>query len=375
MFRPAPAVDAVDMRLLWFYTTATCTSFSVECGIERPVEHVMRTRLVQHAFETPFLMDSVLALSALHQQNMGQDVDASRALAYRAKAFQGYRKAVEEGNPQTFPGLIANSLFLTALSSQNFRDTDAKNLYILDWMIVWRGIGLMIGKMGIRAIYASGLASLFYRPPMDLETSTHEIPNNLLFLISSIHPDDVDFPEMVTYYNTLRYLGILYQHLRKHGLDPIMRLRIITWFTFLPRRFVELAQEKRHRVLVILAYYAMFLKLGIEIWWIKGIGQRTLGDITRHLGLDWAEFMRLPLLAMNIHDIDGLCKHILEDPEWVPPHADTDHATEQDTLDRINDLCWVDNTGMKVELSKGPNNELVLLDRTTNIMEPVWSLP
>lgn len=375
MFRPAPAVDEVDMRLLWFYTTATCSSFSVECGIDRPVENVMRTKLVQHAFETPFLMHSILALSALHLQNMHQDVDTSRALMYRAKSFQGYRKAVEEGNPKTFPGLIANSLFLTALSSQNFRDPDAKDLYILDWMIVWRGIGLMVHMMGIKAIYESGLASIFYRPPMDLETSPTAIPNNLLFLVSSIHPDDIDFPEMETYYNTLKYLGILYQHLRKHGVDPIMKLRIITWFTFLPRRFVELAQEKRHRALIIIAYYGMFLKLGIEIWWMKEIGQRTLGDITRHLGLDWAEFMRLPLLAMSINDIEDLCRHILEEPEWVSPHApSTDYAFEQETLDRISDLCWVDNTGIKVEVAER-DNQMVLVDRTTNITQPVWSLP
>lgn len=368
-FLPSATNDQLDMRLLWFYTTATCSSFSVESGHHRPVETVMRTRLVQHAFQTPFLMQSLFALSALHLQNLDQNIDANRALAYRATSFEGYRKAVEEGDPETFPALIANSLLLTALSSQAFRDPDGKDLYIVDWMIVWRGIGLMMNYMGTDKLLATGLHSLFYRPPLDLERSTYAVPSQLLFMVSSITEDDPEYEDAQTYYDTSKYIGALYYNLHEGGINPIMNLRIITWFTFVPRGFVELGRQKRPRALVILAYYAMFLKMANRIWWLKGIGHRTLKDICRHLGPEWSHALRVPMLAINVDEPNDLGKLVLEDPEWSSPSWP---APEDETLNEaIRDLSWVDNAGKPcVHTPTGTR----LLTESYPGEEPVWTL-
>lgn len=368
-YMPAAATDQLDMRLLWFYTTATCSSFSVECGYHRPVETVMRTRLVQHAFQTPFLMQSLFALSALHLQNLDQTIDPNRALAYRATSFEGYRKAVEEGNPETFPALIANSLLLTALSSQAFRDPDGKDLYIIDWMIVWRGIGLMMNYMGSDKLLSTGLHTLFYRPPLDLERSTYAIPSQLLFMVSSITEDDPEYEDVQTYYDTCKYIGALYYNLNEGGINPIMNLRIITWLTFIPRGFVELGRQKRDRALVILAYYAVFLKMANRIWWIKGIGHRTLKDICRHLGPEWSHALRVPMLAINIDEPCDLGKLVLEDPEWLSPAWP---APEDETLNAaISELSWVDNTGQPcIPTPTGTK----LKKQTFPGEEPVWTL-
>ncbi|KAI6782003.1 uncharacterized protein J7T54_003422 [Emericellopsis cladophorae] len=315
LFRPAIARDDFEMRLLWFYTTATCSSFSFEYAAERPVETIMRTRIVYHAFQTPFLMQSLLALAALHLQNLNQEIDPKRALAYRATSFEGYRKAVEEADPETFPAMIINSLLLTALSSQAFRDADGKDLYIVDWMIVWRGIGLIIQTMGFERFLSSGLKSLFYRPPMDLDDTAKHIPNILLYMITSIPESDPDFQETQTYYDTLKYLGALYQSLHDGGFGPLMALRIITWFTFIPHGFVELGRQRRPRALVIIAYYAAFVKLANSVWWIRGIGQRTLRDICRHLGPEWSCFLN----SLNGSPRTSLRRKIL----WLPPYTDT----------------------------------------------------
>lgn len=367
MFRPAFANDEFDMRLLWFYTTATCSSFSVECGYHRPVETVMRTRIVQHAFQTPFLMQSLFALSSLHLQNLNQKIDQNRALAYRATSFEGYRKGVEEASPETFPALIANSLLLTALSSQVFRDPDGKDLYIIDWMVVWRGIGLMINFLGVDKLVSSHLSSLFYRPPIDLDASTYSIPNQLLFMVSSMSTDDIDYPDTQTYYATLKYIGALYYNLNL-GLSPIMNLRIITWLTFIPREFVELARQKRPRALIILAYYAVFLKIASSIWWLKGIGQRTLRDICRHLSPEWSHFLKDPMLAINIEDPFDLARVVLQDPEWRSPSWP---EPEDETLNEaIRDLSWVDNSGRKCELR---SNEIVIMEGDAAGQAVKWS--
>ena len=307
----------------------------------------MRTRTVQYAFQHRFLMDSIFALSSLHLQHLNQKIDQNRSLAYRATSFEGYRKAVEEGDPETFPALIANSLILTALSSQSFREPDAKNLYIVDWMVVWRGIGIMVHAMGFKKLVDSGLDCLFYRPPIDLDMSAYSIPNQLLFMVSSMSTDDIDYPDSQAYYDTLKYLGSLYHSLNQ-GLNPIMNLRIITWFTFVPGRFLDLGRQKRARAFVILAYYAVFLKIASGIWWAEGIGQRSLREICRHLGPEWSHILKIPMLAISTDDPFDLARLVLEDPEWKSPSWPK--PEDESFNEALRDLSWVDAFGRKCEI-------------------------
>ena len=317
LFRP-PNLESVDMKLLWFYTTATAKSFSVDAGGPNDVDDILKVRMVQIAFDTPFLMDSLFALSCLHLQSLDQDCESNRALAYRARSYEGYRRAVEQADPKTFPALIANSLLLTALSSANFRDKHAKDLYIIDWMVVWRGIGLMIDLMGIETLLRSGMAQLFYRAPLDLDESASSIPNHLLFMVSSIKPDDIDYPDVQAYYETLKYLGSLFLHLRE-GTNPIMNLRIITWFTFIPREFAKLARERRPRALIILAHYAAFTKIPQSVWWLQGVGDRTLSDICNRLGPAWQHLLLMPQMVRHVEGEIPVARILLEDNDWMPP--------------------------------------------------------
>ncbi|KAM6506350.1 hypothetical protein FSOLCH5_013337 [Fusarium solani] len=293
-------IDVEGMKLLWFYTTFTSSSFSV-AGPGNPVDNILNVRMVQVAFETPFLMDSLFALSNLHMQNLDQNCDPSHALAYRARFLEGYRRAVEAAAPETYVAIMASSIYLTVLSSQAFREKNSPELYILDWMVIWRGISLIIDQMGVENIFDTGMYALFERPAIDLEASTASIPNHLLFMVSSIKPYDPDYPDVATYHDTLKYLGSLYMYLRE-GFSPVMNLRIISWFTFLPRRFIDLARQRRPRALVIIAYYAAFLKLIKSIWWLKGVGERSLDDLCNYLGPEWEHLLLVPQEARDIDD-------------------------------------------------------------------------
>jgi hypothetical protein len=133
LFLPT-GIDMSDMKALWFYATQTCGSFSTMANEGH--RSIMRSLLVRYGSESPFLTDTIFALSSLHMMQLNQQFDAQRALTYRVRSLSGYRKAIEEANPVDFPALLANSLLITALSSQNFREADGKDLYILDWLVV-----------------------------------------------------------------------------------------------------------------------------------------------------------------------------------------------------------------------------------------------
>ncbi|OTA02966.1 hypothetical protein A9Z42_0033900 [Trichoderma parareesei] len=310
-------IDEADMKALWFYATQTCTSFST---VEDDGHHyIMRSLLVRYGPESPFLLDSIFALAGLHMQRLNQQFDAKRALSYRVKALAGYRKAIEEAKPGDFPALAVNSLLLTALSSEHFREPDGKQLYILDWLVVWKGILLVMNIVSKSTVVESGLNGLFFRPKSDVEKAAAFIPSHLLLLISSISPSDPEYPLRETYHQTLKYLGSLYMDLAL-GPSPMMSLRTITIFTFLPSLYIDAARMLQPRALVILAHFAAFFKLvQWSVWWLEGVGDRTMRDICLYLDAQWQPFLQVPFAALNAQGHTQLAKIILEDADVVSP--------------------------------------------------------
>ncbi|PNP50048.1 hypothetical protein THARTR1_09233 [Trichoderma harzianum] len=311
-------IDVADMKALWFYATQTCGSFSIVANDGH--KNIMRSLLVRFGSESPFLLDSIFALASLHMQRLNQQFDPKRALAYRVKSLAGYRKAIEDANPGDFPALVANSLLLTALSSENFREPDGTHLYILDWLVVWKGIILVMDLVSKSTVVESGLNSLFFRPPTDVE-KTAFIPRQLLQMVASIAPSDFDYSFREAYVETLKYLGSLYVDLAQ-GPSSMRSLRIITIFTYLPSQFIDIARMSQPRALVILAYFATFFKLvQWEVWWLEGVGDRTIRDICGHLDLEWQAFLQVPYAALDAQDRKQLSKIILEDTELVSPQG------------------------------------------------------
>ncbi|KAJ9149907.1 Sterol uptake control protein 2 [Pleurostoma richardsiae] len=287
-------------------------------------------------------MDCVLGLSALHLQYLKQEISPRRAISYRVRAFEGYRKAIERANPNDFPALLACSLLLCALASQTFREPDAKDVFLIDWMIVWRGIGLIVELITPEAMFASGMQMLFNRPRLDLDKAALRIPNNLLFMVTSIKDGDVDFPYRDAYYDTLKYLGALYLELEA-GFSPILDLSIITFFTFLPKPFIEVARQRRPRSLIILVYYAVFAKLIDRVWWMEGIADREILGICRMLSDEWLPLLQVPRMAVRVQNKVDLATLLLGNHAWEP-------SLEEDRPDpRDKTLAILDDYGQEVE--------------------------
>lgn len=330
------------MKLLWFYTAKGFDAFAAEAGRQPKVDEILQVAVPRHAFASRFLMDCLLALSALELQMLNQPIEPSRVLMYRARAFAGYRKAIEEATPETYPALLACSLLLCALSSEMFRDADKTPLYIIDWLLVWRGIGLIIKFIQPDMLFKSGMSMLFARPPVNLDASTKYIPNQMLFMVSSIRQDEPDYMHIDLYYETLKYLGSLYRELES-GIGRILNVRTITWFTFLPKGFVDVAREHRPRALVILAHYLVFVKLCSRLWWMQGIADREIKDIRDVLDEEWQSFILVPLAALETEDEISIGKILLNNSTWQPDFF-YDPAREN----QLKSLSLVDNVGHNI---------------------------
>ncbi|KAF6822137.1 C6 zinc finger domain-containing protein [Colletotrichum plurivorum] len=314
-----PSADALDMKLLWFYTSSTYRSLSYYDDKQLSMNDTLQTIVVQHAFESPFLMDSLLELASLHMRTLGQAApDPTRAQMYQARSLEGFRRAIQDPRPGAYGALLANSIMRPILATQVFRDAAAsssKELHILDWMLLWRGVQSIIQLTSVSAVGKNGMTAVFTRPPAPVEASaTAAIPKDLLVMVSFMDRDDPDLAEMPTYQEALRELGSLFESLAR-GMDSVMVLRIITWGVGLVEiaRLVNLAQAGRQRALIILAHYACFLKLVRDIWWLADVGEQSIESICHALGPEWNRFMGIPLAAQSAQSTAELTNVLLGD--------------------------------------------------------------
>ncbi|KAL1838893.1 hypothetical protein VTJ49DRAFT_2084 [Mycothermus thermophilus] len=324
--------DELDMRLLWFYTAATYASFSTGPLKERSVDVILKVNIVQHAFEHPFLMNCVLGLSAMHANHLGVrslGVTHAHEVLYRSRAFETYRKAVAAADPATYPALLATSLLLCGLSTHMFRGEDARPLAILDWMIIWMGIGEIIRVTRVTTVSKSGISALFWRPPVDYEASARHVPSYLLFMLTSVKPTDPEYPLVQSYYTALRLLGSLYRELTNGGFHPGLMLRIITFPTYLPKEVVDAARARRPRALIIVAHWLAWVKFQIfPCWWIQGISDYEIPNLCAAAGPEWLHLLRVPLAAVRVNNDKDLARLFLDDPNWEPPLRSPNDCTE-----------------------------------------------
>ena len=302
-----PATDVADMKLMWFYTMETSSSLLKENEGQERFSTAMRTAVVQEALENPFLLKSLLAMTGLHMRQLGQEIDTKRLLKNSAESYEGYRCAVERAKPETFNAILANSLMIEILASDAFRNDSSKTLYILDWMLLWRGIKTVmdiVHSHGWKQV-SPGIKTLFTRPEIDFEAARGTIPLQLAWMISHIEPDDEEYAYVETYRKSLLTLATLYQAV-PNDLEDTMILRIVTLFTFFPVEFYDLALAKKPRALVLLAHYGVFLKLLEHVWWLEGIGERCVVDICQYLGAEWHHVLGVPLLAAQTKDQAGI---------------------------------------------------------------------
>ncbi|KAK4640271.1 hypothetical protein QC761_605550 [Podospora bellae-mahoneyi] len=331
--------DELEMRLLWIYTNNTYTSYSSGPFRHRMVDHVLRAGVIQHAFAHPFLMNTCLAMAAQHINRAGgrpdMHIPPSKELAYRVKALESFRKAVEKAEASTYPALIACAYLLTGLSTYMFRNNNESptSLVILDWMTIWRGIGAIIDVTKLPTLAQSGLLPIIFRPDIDMKTSISHCPAYLLDLANT--QDPLDTPFLEGYRECLHVLGSVYKELRRSGHNSHMFIwRVMTFFTFLGREFVTSAHHRRPPALTMIAHYLAFTTIiSDRVWWLQDMAPHQIPRIFNiiagmgppHTALDRTLPLEIPIRCLDPMTNDERSRLVLQDPDWVHP---PDHTGE-----------------------------------------------
>ncbi|CZT09173.1 related to regulatory protein involved in control of sterol uptake [Rhynchosporium agropyri] len=289
-------LSSVDLRYMHQWSTSTWTTLAVGDWSNE----VLRIEVPRLAFEFGFLQDCMLGLASLHQQQLLPDPQQAirQTTIYRARALSSFRTALADlqWGTRKYEAALITSLLLVLLCSKDYI-MDEGELIAVNWLVLYRGLSTVISLKSYEDIQSLSVSPIFRREVAPLK-ELPVIPKILMRMVREIEPTDPDFLILEHYCSALDALGMLYGQLRESGPGPDLSIRVVTWPSFINHAIASGAQQRRPRVLVILAYYMVFMRLVRDLWWVDGIAQQEFGTLIRLLDKRWLPYVEIPIRAM-----------------------------------------------------------------------------
>ncbi|KAH6717596.1 hypothetical protein BKA61DRAFT_288944 [Leptodontidium sp. MPI-SDFR-AT-0119] len=303
-------LSPTDLRYMHHWSTSTWNTLAVGNW----ADGVLQMEVPSLAFEFDFLQDCMLGIASCHAQQLLPDPQqAQRQTAiYRARALSSFRNALSnlKWGTRKYEAALITSLLLVLLCSKDYAMGDGE-LIAVNWLILYRGLSTVINLKTYEDIMSLSVSPIFRRELVPLKESP-VIPKVLMNMVREVEPDDLDFAMLQCYCKALDALGLLYGQLRETGIGPALSIRVVTWPSYIQHDFAAAAQAKRPRVLVILAFYMVFMRLVRDLWWVDGIAQQEFGTLISLLDRRWLPYVEIPIKAMMMSSDEEVVGLILK---------------------------------------------------------------
>ena len=113
--------------------------------------------------------------------------------------------------------------------------------------------------------------------------------------------DDIDYSDpnpdaaMEAYRMTLAYAGGVCLATQRHEHPRLVARRFMGFGPIIPKRYVEMVEERRPRALVILAHFMVNAKYLQHYWFLKGAAERDVYGVKSILPEEWQWAMEWPV--------------------------------------------------------------------------------
>ncbi len=268
---------------------------------------------IRQAFETPWLMDQVLAISAasMHSvQSRKQYFDQAEATVLQMKALARFNAKTTQLSARNrlpvylFSVLVAIQSMFDTLSTRSH--LPAFTAQLATWFNLCRGTAAIIDQsftciprlVGKLSSADSGEYQQNAQCPGETDSCYH-----FADLIVLVETANLDKSSITASRQVIQILHSLYHVVESPGTSSTERvLLVMQWPILTPPEYVQLVDQSRPEALVILAHYAVFLHKASYFWAIGDSGKFIIQSITRYLGLSWARWLAWPNEALNTTD-------------------------------------------------------------------------
>ncbi len=300
-----------DLGLMHFYCAYTSHTINAIPEILR----IWQDLIPQEAVSQPYLMHSLLALTALHKISLA----VGESELYLSLAMKHHSLALEKSKPELDKISKHNCHALFAFSAAIGIFSFALPVYrnnvpienpireIASTTIMLRGSSTIVqshydelynGKYGdmLRPEYFSKTHN---KMPPELETAW----SNLEVQVRLGDKDRSDDAGCSLAFERLKICFLTMELLPEDGtifVNPRDRGVMWNWLATVDIEFISLLVENDPVALVLLAHYAVLLHALNEIWWCRGWGRALIGSISSLIGNDWEESLRWPIQHIGL---------------------------------------------------------------------------
>ncbi|KAK6504532.1 hypothetical protein TWF481_006473 [Arthrobotrys musiformis] len=266
--------------------------------------------VIQSAMSAPYLMDELLAFSALHLSVVTPDPSKKKDYHHRASQlqtraltiFNTERPVVSEKNCMEmllFSGTLGlHALFDTATFHQDF--TEFLEMFI-QFLSLHRGICTVtrqtwdiISKSKLRNV-VSCMTEVERQDPQFAESPTE--CDTLLAKIEAAR-NSFDLATFRACHEAVGWLQWVTRQRRCLKL-PLRIHAVMAWPVLISFEYLQALRQRRPEALVILAHWAVFLHYHREFWVFGDSGRVLIESTTKYLGSYWEDWMAWPNLAIE----------------------------------------------------------------------------
>ncbi|KAH7324827.1 hypothetical protein B0I35DRAFT_348775, partial [Stachybotrys elegans] len=296
---PTPA--NLELELLHNWTVSTSSTFAVNAQ----VRDVWRVLVPQIGFSTRYILDGVLALSALHMAKHDEgrrDLLLSQATQYHISSLNEATPAMSSVTRQNCNNLFlfsALTLYTTLASPKREEDMlIVGHGGIPQWLFLLRGVDALVCAQ--EEVIISSAASLIFRSTakgaqfwIEHSPPEHEGLKDLEAGIRARNADDAVRQEALL--TALEALKRSYTFLSLPFNDDDKVRGFYHWLFSVSEEFLKMLKDADNDALCVFAFYAVLLKELEKFWWIQGWAIHIVKRIYYLLDEEYRLVIRWPI--------------------------------------------------------------------------------
>ncbi|PSN74960.1 hypothetical protein BS50DRAFT_28237 [Corynespora cassiicola Philippines] len=299
----SPAVPPIpniqQLRLIHHFTTVTALTLAVEPG----AEEVYSINLVKTAFDFPFLLNSLLALAAMHLSRLDQSSRSDylhQAEQYHDLALSQFQIQISDIDEGNFRAVLffAFTLFPYFCALPVGSDNGFEHVFdsILSNMLLTRRVRPMVAGI-YHDMVNSDLGRAIPKDTRSVRWEDAEVPGNSTlgslrkFSEVSHHLYPAEIVEAYT--AAIGKLEVLFAAISRLPTPPSDAL-LKLWIHFVSDKFMELLVDRQPGALVIFAHYAVLLSKGQHYWFLEGVSEQMLDVIEALVPTEWTTWLEWP---------------------------------------------------------------------------------
>lgn len=299
------------------------------------------------AFDSPCLMDALLAVSALHLRSSNpNDKSLVRAShGYMASALSQYSAVLMNGVDSSNAEAIFTTSALIAFqasASRRFMDDDHASIsnnapYTppIQWFHSFQGVKAVVLASWRWLRHSERVKPIINAQPalaLDMNPQRPQFFGHLLDGLDDqlqLLEESKRFETRQAYEHSIAYLN--WSHQKPE------RARILGFPATVSRRFVELIELHEPRALVIMACFFGLTKVVDDVWWLHDVAKPEVNGVMSLLPQEWWSKMDW---ALNIVNHEGMMDEVIWGGGWHPEDpSEVDVHTHIEVLTQLRPPC------------------------------------